>query len=53
MKKSKSQEPDKKLWDEVSKALTKLDVADPFDEEWKVVPREEKDYYDLYNEHDS
>lgn len=49
MKKSKSQEPDKKLWNEVSKALTKLRK----DDEWKVVPREEKDYYDLYSEHDS
>lgn len=50
MKKSKSQEPDKKLWNEVSKALTKLRK----DDEWKVVPRDaEEDYYDRYNEHDS
>ncbi len=50
MKKSKSQEPDKKLWDEVSKALTELNK----DEDWKVVPRDaEEDYYARYNEHDS
>ena len=51
MKKSKSQESEEHLWYEVAENLTELGKRNP-NVEWKVVPREDCDYYELYKEYD-
>ena len=52
MKKSKSQESEEHLWYEVAENLTELGKRNQHGVKWKVVPREDCDYYDLYKEYD-
>tara|TARA_B100001250_G_scaffold58345_1_gene45320 strand:- start:1636 stop:1824 length:189 start_codon:yes stop_codon:yes gene_type:complete len=42
-----------KLWDNVAKDLTELGDMNKNGVKWKVVPREDCDYYKLYEENDS